>query len=491
MMVISSIIGRAVEQQKLSRLLESEQAEFLAIYGRRRVGKTFLIREFFVQQDCLFFQVTGLKDGKMKQQLSLFAKALENAFYSHLQLTPPTSWTAAFEMLTTAIKQEEPNRKIVLFLDELPWLTTKRSGLLQALDHYWNTDWVRNKNIKLVVCGSAASWMINKLLRAKGGLHNRVTSIISLQPFSLKEVQQYLSVRHVTLDKKQIVKLYMTIGGIPYYLNAVEEGLSATQVINRLCFQPNGLLFDEFEKLFSSLFNHAEAHKELIRIIAKKRQGVELNDLLKKSQRSSTGGRFKERLNELQEAGFITAYTPSHTKKKGTYYRIFDEFSLFYLTWIESAKRHSLLPAENNYWEVVAQTPAWKSWAGYAFESLCFKHINAIKRALGIEHVALSANAWRYLSSDTKLSNSGAQIDLIFDRSDGVITLCEIKYYENDFQIDKALALNIVNKINVYKQETKTKKQLFIAIISASRLKPNQYSSELVTNQVTLDDLFS
>lgn len=486
----SSIVGRISEQQRLQELFDSKAAEFLAVYGRRRVGKTFLIREFFSQKLCEFFQVTGLKDGNNRKQLTLFTNALEKNFYPHLTLSPPSSWMKAFEMLTAAIDQLNTKQKVVIFLDELPWLATKRSDLLSALDHYWNTVWVKNKYIKLIVCGSAASWILKKIIHAKGGLHNRITAIISLQPFNLRDTKQYLQARGILLNTKQIVQLYMVVGGIPYYLNAVQKGLSAMQNINKICFQPNGLLFDEFTKLFSSLFDYAAVYEELIRIIAKNRFGIEGAELIKKARLSSTGGRFTERVTELQQAGFITAYTPPYAKKKGTYYRVIDEYSLFYLTWIETAKKNSVLDTEHHYWEIMSQTPAWKSWSGYAFEAVCFKHISAIKKALGIEHVTLAANAWRYIP-ERKGAAAGAQIDLIFDRNDGIITLCEIKYCEHEYEIDKATALNLNNKVKVYKEQTKTKKHVFIAFITSSKLKKNSYSSELVSNQVTLDDFFA
>ncbi len=483
------IVGRQEEQKLFLKLLQSRRAEFVAIYGRRRVGKTYLVRRIFEGKPCLYFQVTGLKDGNMKDQLYEFTRAVERAFYTKgTILKEPTKWMQAFEILTTAIAQHKSKEKIVLFFDELPWLATKRSKLMQALDYYWNTHWVDNSRIILIVCGSAASWIIENILNNKGGLHNRITAKLRLEPFTLGEVRDLLNYNNIKLNEQQILKLYMVMGGIPYYWTYIEKGLSAAQNIDKLCFTKNGHLFTEFSHLLSSLFNESELYHDLIRRIAKYRYGIDRKVLLKQAKRSS-GGRFNKRLHELEEAGFIVSFMPHKHKKRGNYYRLIDEYTLFYLDWIEPAI-NSIRRKEqaSGYWDEKSKSAAWKSWAGYAFEAVCYKHVNSIQKVLRISPGA-EIGTWRHVSK-IQSDESGAQIDLLFDRDDGCITICEIKYSESPFLIDKAVAATLLKKVDIYRKQTKTNKQIFIAMVAANGLKPTMYSEELITGCVTLKELF-
>ncbi|TAK78182.1 MAG: AAA family ATPase, partial [Gammaproteobacteria bacterium] len=318
------IIGREAEQKILQKIHHSSRAEFLAIYGRRRVGKTYLIKQYFSSQPCYYFQITGVKDGSMKEQLYEFTRTMEKVFYHPgTTLKEPHSWMQGLEMLTHAIEKYSEGKKIILFFDELPWLATKRSRLLQALDYYWNTKWVDNPKMRLIVCGSAASWIIENIISNKGGLHNRITAQLRLEPFSLNETKNFLKYRGITLSDKQILHIYMVVGGIPHYLNQIEKSLSAAQNIDKLCFNKNGILFNEFNNLIPALFDDAEVHKEFIRVIAKQRYGIERRELLKKLKMPS-GGRFNQRLIELEEAGFIISFKPYGHLKRGHYYRIND-----------------------------------------------------------------------------------------------------------------------------------------------------------------------
>ncbi len=303
-----NIIGRESEKKKLSKILRSNEPEFLAIYGRRRVGKTFLIHEFFHDRG-LYFELIGQKDAGLKMQLENFYQAVQEAFKPKLPIKKPDSWKEALSILTTLVEAQPGKKKIILFFDELPWLATKRSGLLQALEYEWNRKWSRNNNLKLIVCGSAASWILEKLIQAKGGLHNRITDTIYLQPFTLGESSRYLKSRGVTLKPLQILELYMAIGGIPHYLRQVEKGKSSTQIINSLCFHKDGVLFTEFTRLFQSLFDHADIHNRIISEIGKKRNGILRGDLLEATGCKS-GGTFKKRLQELRESGFIQEFIP-------------------------------------------------------------------------------------------------------------------------------------------------------------------------------------
>ncbi|MCK4764308.1 MAG: AAA family ATPase [Candidatus Aminicenantes bacterium] len=483
------IVGRKNEIRKLDEILASKGAEFLALYGRRRVGKTYLVRQFFFSQSCVFFEVTGLKDGGLQTQLELFTHAVEETFYKgKVRIQPPKGWIDAFRLLTDCIKEIPKNKKIVLFFDELPWLASRRSGILQALDYYWNTQWSNTANIKLIVCGSAASWMLDKLIYAKGGLYNRITARIHLLPFTLKETLEYLHYRGIRLNEPQVIQVYMVMGGIPHYLKSVSKGLSAAQNIDRICFRPEGLLLDEFNHLFASLFERSEVHIDIIQALAGQRQGLSREELLKKSKLSSSGGTFKKRLLELEKAGFIAAFTPYGYANKGTYYRIIDEYTLFYLNWIQPVRKR-LHRDSTDYWQSKSRSQTWKSWAGYAFEALCLKHIEQTCKALDISSISKEIGSWRYISPPGS-GGSGTQIDLLIDRADGIINICEIKYYDKKFTIDKSYATKLRHRLETFKEQTGTGKQLFLTMITTYGLTENEYAGELVAKTVTMKDLF-
>lgn len=485
----TKIIGRKAELKVLSDMLGSKSAEFMVLYGRRRIGKSFLIENFFSEKNCYFFHVTGIKNGILTEQIKVFSQAIGNTFYNGAPIQAPTSWLDAFELLTRAINESDPKKKVVLFIDELPWLCTKRSRLIQSIDFYWNRFWKNNPRIKLIVCGSSASWIIRKIIHHKGGLHNRNTRSMLLKPFNLYEVRAFLNASNIKLNIEQITHIYMFCGGVPYYLNYIQKGQSTAQMIDVMCFQENGVLYNEFDKLFESLFNDATVYKNLIRIIASSREGIERSVIEAKSHATSKGGTLTDRLKDLEDASFIKSFTPLNRKKRGTYYRITDEYSYFYLKWIEPAKNTlSMEEDHNQYWSSKLSSAAYHAWRGYAFESICYKHLGQIRRALNI-HTGATIGVWRHKPKKGS-TEPGAQIDLVFDRDDGATTLCEIKYTDKSFVIDKNYSDTLMQKIQVYAKQTKTPNQLFLALISAKGVKTNGYSDQLVDALVTLDDLF-
>ena len=401
------IIGRQYEQKQLNKVFQSKVAEFVAVYGRRRVGKTYLIRNFFKNKPCVFFRSSGVHKASLKKQLEKFKQEIETTFYKGTQLSGFTNWHNAFAALNDAINLFADKKKVVIFLDELPWMATPKSGLLEALDYYWNRYWSENKKIKLIICGSAASWIIEHVLHDTGGLHNRVSLRLPIEPFTLPEVKEYLIYKKVHYNNEQILTLYMCLGGIPFYLNFIEKKFSAIQNINNICFSKKGTLYDEFELLFASLFKKHEIHEEIIRFIAKKREGVSRSEI---ETHFHKGGRLTERLRELEEAGFILSVRP-WKKERGVYYKVIDEYTLFYLTWIAPRALNRLSKnIDDHYWNVLSTKPAWKAWSGYAFEAICFKHISQIKKTLNIPD-GTEISTWRYIP-DKAEEISGAQLIL-------------------------------------------------------------------------------
>ena len=476
------IIGRKKEIKVLNRVYASHEAEFLVVYGRRRVGKTYLIREFFSKKKCKLLHATGIQHSSQKKQLKKFAEAISETFLDNVSLEVPKNWDEAFGILhKQLLKCKE---KVVVFLDELPWMATRKSGLLEEIDYYWNRNWTKMPNVILVACGSSASWLIKKIINNKGGLHNRVTQSIKLLPFGLSEADDFLKSKNINLNQKHVLSLYMALGGVPYYLKYIERGLTAEQNIQNIFFTKEAPLQGEFSKLFESLFENADAYIELVKLIAKRKEGVGRAELLVDAQLSSGGGRLSKRLQDLQDAGFIDENIP-WGKTQGEYYKLIDEFCLFYLQWVGSQKRKQFT---QDYWLNQSQRPSYYAWSGYAFEAVCMKHIDHIIRALNIK-ASGQVSAWRFIPR-AKLAE-GAQVDLVIDRSDNAITICEIKYTDREYSVEKQYAKNLKQKIEIFKEKTGTKKQIFLAMICANGLRKTAYSEMHVDGGVvTLDDLF-
>lgn len=474
------IIGRKHEIHQLNRVLASNEAELVVVYGRRRIGKTYLVREYFEKKKCIFVHVTGIHQGKLNEQIQRFLESVSKCFFDGAPLQA-TTWESVFQLLNQQILKHK-TKKVVLFLDELPWLVTPRSKLLQIIDYYWNHHWSKLKNVILILCGSSASWLIKNIIYNKGGLHNRVTCELRLLPFNLAETKTYLEHRKIRLTPRHILSLYMALGGIPYYLKYIEPGLTAEENIQKILFSKSAPLKDEFKKLFQSLFEYSEAYIEIITILAMNKSGISRAELQSKASLSSNGGRLTERLRDLCEAGFIEEKL-AWGKKQGEYYKLIDEFSLFHLNWIQPYKTRRFMP---NHWHKQSQAPAYKSWAGYAFESVCMKHIDAILAALNIE-TGGSIDSWRFVPR--KQEEEGAQIDLLIDRTDDAIMLCEIKFTQEPFILSKSEEAKLHKKMMIFKKQTKTKKQLFWVFISAAGLKQNGYSKDSINHVITLEDL--
>lgn len=467
------IIGRKIEIKQLRSYLISRKSEFVAVYGRRRVGKTFLIRE--VYKNDLTFQLTGLANVSLNQQLSQFhADLLKHNLDVNWDPKPASDWFVAFRQLSKLIEYSIKETKKVIFLDELPWLDTRKSKFLSALEHFWNS-WASARNdIVLVVCGSAASWMLNHIINNKGGLHNRITGRIKLSPFTLKETELFLESRDAIYNRYQTLQLYMALGGIPYYLDLIDPGKSASQNINALFFSANAPLKQEYQNLYASLFNKHENHIKVIEALAKKGKGLSRIDLLK-STKLTNGGGMTRILKELEESNFIRRYKSFEKKQRESTYQLVDLYSLFYLRFIKNSDSD-----DENYWLNNIETPAIFSWGGYAFEIVCLHHTEQIKKALGISGVQTSISAWH---------SKNAQIDLVIDRRDQVINICEMKFSINNFVIDKKYSENLRNKLGYFKQITKTKKALFLTMITTYGIEQNQYAG-MVRNSLTMDILF-
>lgn len=471
---MQKLIGRRQEKATLLGKLESGKSEFVAVYGRRRVGKTFLIRSVF--ENNFTFTATALSDASMEQQLTNFHTTLQRK--SGDNTVVPSTWFAAFNNLIDYLEAISSTQKKTVFIDELPWFDTPKSNFVPALEHFWNHWASARADILLIVCGSAASWILNKLINNRGGLHNRVTQRMKVEPFTLHETEEFLQDKGGVFDRYQLVQIYMVMGGIPFYLDGISSGLSATQNIDTICFSETGFLRNEYNNLYKSIFKNADRHEAIIQALATKTKGLNRNELLKISKLSD-GGSFTKILKELEESGFIRVYLPFGKKKRSSLYQLIDFYSLFYLKFIKDNA------PESNYWLNASDTPAIRAWSGYAYEMVCFNHITQIKKALGISGVASKNSSW--LSNETENS---VQVDLLIDRRDQVITMCEVKFSVSEFTINKSYADQLRRKITVFKQESETRKSVYLALITTFGLKQNAYSGGIVQNSLTMEHLF-
>lgn len=467
------MIGRNKEKELLHKIENDDRSHFVAIYGRRRIGKTYLIRNYFNDRIC--FSHTGIANASLSEQL--FAFHTKVTTYTELPLEKPKNWLEAFDNLKTVIVNSSQKRKII-FIDELPWLDTPRSNFLGALEYFWNSWASHQKNIVFIICGSATSYIVNKIFNNKGGLHNRVTQKIKIFPFTLKETKEFLISKGIDWTNYQITKAYMATGGIPFYLEAFKKGKSVEQIIDELFFDKNGLLYNEFYHLYASLFRNEKVYIEVIKALASKKKGLTRDEISLKSK-ISNGGTLTTILEELELSDFIKKYAPYGKQSRNSLYQLTDFFSLFYFEFING------YPVKEGDWLHTIDQPKHRTWSGYAFEQVCMSHVPEIKNALGISGVQTNESSWKSSSNMDK----GAQIDLVMERRDRIIHLFEMKFSINEFEITKKYDEELRNKIAVFKQETNTKSAVWTAMMTTFGLKKNSYSLS-IQNSLTVEDLF-
>jgi uncharacterized protein len=470
------LIGRQKEIVILEACRTSSMAELVAITGRRRIGKTYLVTNVFSSD--LSFHVSGILNSSVREQLYHFHQQLIRFGLEEEEL--PKSWIEAFHHLARSLDKRVQQKKHVLFFDELPWLDIQHSGFLRAFSSFWN-DWASMQKVVVIICGSASSWMMQKVVQDKGGLHNRITHHIKLQPFTLAEAGQFMQYKGIVMSRHQILELYMVTGGIPHYLNSIKPGKSAVQNINQICFESSGVLNDEFSKLYAALFKHPTRYIQIIRALATKWKGLTREEIISRVTLSD-GGSVTKILNDLELSGFIQSYKPFSNVKKNTLYRLTDPYSLFYLRFIENNPYSG-----QNVWLQLSQTQTWKSWSGYAFENVCLIHSEGIKKALGVSGILTKLSSYVFKGNET---HDGFQIDLLIDRADNAINICEMKYYSADVTITKTYARQLRNRLATFREIANTKKQLFLTLVTTHGLRQNKNSMGLIDHVIDLDALF-
>lgn len=471
------IAGRESEIAILEDLLKKQRPEFLAIYGRRRIGKTFLVRE--VYKDHIVFECSGLHQKDFVQQLENFWLTLQEYDSNAKPSLPPKTWLQAFSQLKSYLNRLDSAAKKVIFLDEIPWFETPRSGFLAALDNFWNQFISKRDDLLLIICGSAASWIINKVINDTGGLHNRVTKHIQLMPFTLRETRSFLAMQGVRLTNKDLVQLYMCVGGIPFYLRDVQAGKSIPQILDDLFFNDQAFLRSEFQNLYAALFTNSEVHERIVRALANKGKGLSRKEIIAATQLPSGGG-LTAALQELIACGFVRQIFPIKKTKEDSLFRLLDEFSLFHFRFLSNSRG-------NNSWMQLSNQAAFQSWSGYAFENLAIRHTATIKKALGISGIITNEYSWVMKKN---AQSAGAQIDFIIDRADNCINLFELKFHKVEYEMNEQEANRLRKSISVFQSQTATKKNIFLTLLTPYGAVKNPHYLSIVTNQLTAEDLF-
>lgn len=463
------MIGRTKERNKLLEAFNSTESEFVAVYGRRRVGKTFLVRETF--GEGFAFQHAGVKNGLVAVQLSRFRQSLVE--HGHAECPELKNWFDAFDQLKVVIRNSEADRKVV-FIDEIPWMGRSDPHFISAVENFWNS-WVSaRKDVLFIVCGSATSWVLEKIVHNRDGLHNRVTYRIRLDPFSLGECEEYARSRGLDYTRGQLAECYMILGGIPMYWRYLERGKSVAQNIDDMFFAGSEKLENEFDELYASLFEHPEPYLAIVTALAKKKCGMTRDEVSRESGVENSGW-LSRYLKVLEQCGFIRRFTELGKKTKGSVFQLIDNFTLFYFRFVESNRTN-----DSHYWSSMQDSHVHSTWAGLAFERLCLQHVDGIKRALGISGVLTNVHSWR---------NGNAQIDLLLDRNDGIINICEMKYWAGPYAMTSEDDVSLANKKAELKSATKTRKAVHVTMVTSFGVRQNAYANN-VQSFVTLGDLF-
>lgn len=468
---MEKIIGRIEEQSLLRKRINSDSAELIALYGRRRVGKTFLVKQLFGGNFSFYF--TGIFQGSKDEQLKEFTRQLEHYGSRHRDRRPK-DWFDAFALLREHLETLPKDRPLIVFLDELPWMDSPKSRFMKAFEFFWNSWGSTNDKLKLIVCGSATTWMRNNLISDKGGLYNRTTCNIYLPPFSLSEVEQYLVSRGVEWNRLQTAECYMILGGIPQYLSYIERGLSLSQNVDKLFFTQNALLRNEYDFLFRSLFKEDSLCRQIVEILAKKAAGMTRKEI-REGLRINDSGLLTEALRDLTDCDFIRQYSAFGKRERDTLFQLTDLFSLFHLRHVATYRGQ-----DENHWQNLLDSPSRRAWCDYSFEQLCLHHIGQIKRKLGISGVQSDIFSWR---------SEGAQIDLLIDRRDQVINLCEMKFSQGLYEITRQYDEHLRERRETFRSKTKTRKALHLSFVTTYGVKEGLYKGN-IQSEITLDDLF-
>lgn len=489
------MINRKDEEEIFIKECEKGEASLIAVYGRRRIGKTFFIRDFIKQRagSCISFQFTGSKDVSSKDHLTIFIHELKS-WLSYTPKNRPTSWMEAFIELSSALdlsQSQNPDKKLAIFIDELPWVGSK--DFMAAFSWFYNSYFESCANGICIVCGSATTWMIEKFVKDKKGFHDRITAEVRMHAFNLEETERYLQWKGFELDRKSICDVYMVTGGVAKYLSYFEKQYSIIENIQNIYFSTSGRMSDEYNEIMTSLFGIDSLHEKIIKVLSEggAGHGLEASELSKKINLNSTGGAFSKALSELVISGFIMPISKMGSRKKNMTYRLSDPFCHFYNKWMSKLSKNDLMRLPNDYWEKEFSSQSWVTWAGHAFENICHIHYREYLKARGISGTSAQVYYWKYIAS-TNSNELGAEIDMVVER-ESTYELVECKYYNDEFTISSAYANNLKNKIEMFKKYGVRSKKHDIKLVmltSYGTKKNAMYNTLNVSQSISIDDLF-
>lgn len=472
------LIARHKELEILRNAILDDKSHFIAVYGRRRIGKTFLIREAYNYR--FTFQHAGLSEGGMEEQIFAFEASIKEAG-GEFSKNKRKNWLEAFEDLKDLVRASKEKKKIIFF-DELSWMDTPKSDLMIALENFWNGWASARKDVVLIICASATSWMLSKVIHNKGGLYNRLTEQICLEQFCLSECEEYVKEKGLAFTRNQILQYYMIFGGVPYYWELLKKGLSIPQNVDGALFGKNAILKDEYKYLYASIYRNPEVHIKIVEALGTKKVGMTREEIIENAGIVNSGD-LTLKLEELESCGFIRKYYSFGMKKKNAVYQLIDNFTLFYYQFMSNR------PNDEQFWSHQINTPAVSTWMGLAFERVCLEHTAQIKQKLGISGVYTDINSW-YCKADKEKGIHGSQIDLLIVRKDQVINLCEMKYSSSEYTFSGSDDESMRNKISDLVAVTKTKHAIYPTLITTYGLVDNSYAGN-IQSVVTLDDLFA
>ena len=475
-MINNILIGREREIRRLDRVKDETEAQLVIIYGRRRVGKTFLINEYF---DYDFdFKFTGSFSQNKQTQLKNFQ--LELNHYSGKEYSKPKDWTEAFSMLRDYLETKDVNKKQVVFFDEMPWMDNQKSGFLPAFEWFWNAWAGARKNLIFVVCGSAASWLTDKIEKNKGGLYNRTTCKLHLQPLDLHDTEKYLKSRNIEWSRYDITLCYMIMGGIPYYLRLLDKELTLNENIDELFFRKGAELYDEFDQLYRTLFKPGDQYIKIVEVLSKNRKGLTRTEISARTKLPGNGVLTKK-LNDLINSGFVRLNPVYKHESRDMLYQLSDYYTKFFLSFVkDNAGKNT------HMWSITSDDRQRSAWQGFTFEQVCKDHMEQIKQGLGI--FAVRSEEWSWIKKGDE-TEKGAQIDIVIDRHDHVISLCEAKFYSHEYELKKSDDEDLKNKVRVFREETKTNKTIQVVMITTYGVRKNKYSN-YIGRVIDMDRLF-
>lgn len=473
---MNRILGREREIKRLDRCMSEIESQLVMVYGRRRVGKTYLINEYF--DNRFNFKFTGTYNQPRGVQLANFSAELNRQSGTDREV--PLDWSTAFIYLRDYLETQGDDEKCIVFFDEMPWMDTPKSGFLAAFEYFWNSWGNAKKNLIFIVCGSSTSWMIDKIEKNKGGLFNRQTCRLYIEPFNLAETEEYMSSRGITWSRYDIVRCYMILGGIPYYLRLLDREKTLAENIDDLFFRKRAELWDEFDNLYKTLFSNSESYIKIADCLSKRKGGLCRSEISKKTGLPANGV-LTAMLNNMERSGFIRIHNQYGNSRRDRRYQLADYFSAFYFRFIKEN-----YGKDEHFWRNASENPSRRTWEGFVFENICWDHINQIKKALGISGVMSELFTWRLTGNG---DNKGTEIDIIIKRKDHVISICEAKFYGNEFEINKDYDAVLRNKLERFRESNKVNETLQLVMITTFGLTKGKYNG-IVTRDITMDQLF-